>query len=137
MFKCFTVYTDDAALYWILTIEQPSGRLIGWRPSIAEFDLEITYNKACTNTKADSLSMMNAMSETNPPDYNGGVPVCDLELVNFHLEFNEAKDDTSFIDVQYVKVHEIYPAMDDPAPPFSTFELIYVAEVLRRNMPQT
>ena len=63
-FERFTVYTDHAALRWLLTIAEPSGRLARWRLRLSEFDFEIQYKKGVKNTQADALSRLLTNSET-------------------------------------------------------------------------
>lgn len=64
MYKRFTVYTDDAALHWLLTIYNPSRRLIRWILRLAEFTFEVKYKKGKTNTQADALSRLNKAAKT-------------------------------------------------------------------------
>ena len=63
-FERFTVYTDHAALRWLLTIAEPSGRLARWRLRLSEFEFEIKYKKGTKNTQADALSRLPTDSET-------------------------------------------------------------------------
>ena len=50
IYEKFTVYTDHAALGWLLTINDPSGRLMRWRLRLAEYDFNIQYKTGKTNT---------------------------------------------------------------------------------------
>ena len=58
MYERFVVHTDNAALHWLLTIDDPSGRLMRWRLRLAEFDFEVRYKKGKANTQADALSRL-------------------------------------------------------------------------------
>ena len=85
----------------MLTIDDPSGRLIRWRLRLAEFDFEVKYKKGKANTQADALSRLHTSAETKPHDDNDDIPVFMNEL-----DKNESIDqiDTDFIDLQYAKV---------------------------------
>ena len=56
MYQRFVVHTDHASLHWLLTIDDPSGRLMRWRLRLAEFDFEVKYKKGKENAQADALS---------------------------------------------------------------------------------
>ena len=64
MYERFVVYTDHAALRWLLTIQEPSGRLIRWRLRLAQCDFEVLYKKGKINTQADALSSLKTLAET-------------------------------------------------------------------------
>ena len=85
----------------MLTIDDPSGRLIRWRLRLAEFDFEVKYKKGKANTQADASSILHTSAETKPHDDNDDIPVFMNEL-----DKNESIDpiDTDFIDLQYAKV---------------------------------
>ena len=99
MYEKFVVYTDHAALHWLLTIDDPSGRFIRWRLRLAEFDFEVKYKKGKANTQANALSRLHTFAETKPHDENDDIPV-------FMNELDESIDpiDTDFIDLQYANV---------------------------------
>ena len=60
----FTVYSDQASLRWLMTIAEPSGRLIRWHLKLAEFDFEVLYKRGYINTQADALSRLPTAGET-------------------------------------------------------------------------
>lgn len=43
----FTITTDHAALRWLMSITEPSRRLMRWRLWLAEFEFDFTYKKDC------------------------------------------------------------------------------------------
>ena len=55
MYETFTVFTDHAAMHWLLTIDDAIGRLIRWRLHLAEYEFKVKYKKVKMNTEADSL----------------------------------------------------------------------------------
>ena len=60
----FTVHSDQASLRWLLTIAEPSGRLMRWRLRLSEFDFQILYKTGKLNTQADALSSLATLVET-------------------------------------------------------------------------
>ena len=52
----FKLRTEHAALRWILTITESTGRLTWWRLLLSEFDYEIDYIPGRVNSVPDSMS---------------------------------------------------------------------------------
>lgn len=52
----FTVYTDNSALKWFLTLTNPTGRLARWGVRLSAFDLIIKHRRGKDNVIPDSLS---------------------------------------------------------------------------------
>ena len=118
MYEKFTVYTDHAALHWLLTITDPSGRLIRWRLRLAEYDFEVKYKKGKANTQADALSRLNTLSETIAHDDSDDIPAFLLEdELNVELKLNRAHDDDDFIELEYAEEDELFAKMDPTPPP--------------------
>ena len=60
----FTVHSGQTSLHWLLTIGEPSGRLMRCRLRLSEFDFQILYKKGKLNTQADALSRLTTLGET-------------------------------------------------------------------------
>lgn len=54
-YEKFIARTDHAALHWLLTIYDRSGRLMRWRLRLAQFDLEVQYKNGRKNRQVDAL----------------------------------------------------------------------------------
>ena len=63
IYEEFIVHTDHNALRWLLTIQEPSGRLMRWRLILAEFNFQIMYKLGRLNTQADALSRLRTKAE--------------------------------------------------------------------------
>jgi hypothetical protein len=61
------VYTDHAAIKYLLAKKDAKPRLIRWILLIQEFDVEIRDNKGVENIVADHLSMMNRGQDDKEP----------------------------------------------------------------------
>ena len=65
----FTLRTDHDALRWLLTLSDPSGRLMRWRLRLSEFDFEIKYRPSRVHQVPDALSRLIAPgSDPRPVD---------------------------------------------------------------------
>ena len=90
MYEKFVVHTDHAALHWLLTINDPSGRLMRWRLRLAEFDFEVKYKKGLLNTQADALSRLTTTAETILDDEDD-IPAFMSDMLNSELEHDKKK----------------------------------------------
>lgn len=52
----FTAISDHVALRWLMSLQQPSGRLARWVLELQQHDFEIQYWKETLNRVADALS---------------------------------------------------------------------------------
>ena len=80
----FTVYSDQSSLHWLMTIAEPSGRLMRWRLRLSEFDFVVLYKKGKINTQADALSHLPTSGDTTSE--------IDDEIPCFELEEEEEED---------------------------------------------
>ncbi|XP_074027679.1 uncharacterized protein [Leptinotarsa decemlineata] len=52
----FKILSDHRPLQWLFSLKDPNSKLVRWRLKLEEFDYEIVYKKAKSNTNADALS---------------------------------------------------------------------------------
>ena len=52
----FTIHTDHNALKWLMSLNDPRGRLARWTMLIQQFDFDIVHRPGTANSNADSLS---------------------------------------------------------------------------------
>lgn len=61
----FHIYCDHQPLQWILSLKEPSSKLLRWRLKLEEYDYKIIYKEGSLNTNADGLSRIELnMNET-------------------------------------------------------------------------
>ena len=67
----FFVHTDHSALKWLMSVQDPTGRLARWSLLIQQFDFEIIHTAGISNGNAEALSRrpygtcsLNALSST-------------------------------------------------------------------------
>ena len=64
-FKHFTLFTDHAALKWVMNLTDVSNsRLARWRMQLLSFDITIKYRKGAENTIADAISRLPTFGHT-------------------------------------------------------------------------
>ena len=65
----FVVRTDQDALRWLLTLSDPSGRLMRWRLRLSEFHFEIQYHQDRVHQVPDASSrLITPGSDPKPVD---------------------------------------------------------------------
>lgn len=52
----FNIITDHKPLQWLMSLKEPTSKLIRWQLKLEEYDYEITYKKGTKNANADALS---------------------------------------------------------------------------------
>ena len=52
----FYIHTDHSALKWLMSIQDPTGRIARWSLLIQQFDFEIIHRAGISNGNADALS---------------------------------------------------------------------------------
>lgn len=60
----FTIVTDHAALKWLMTSPNLTGKLHRWAITLQEFDFDVQYRPGNTNVVADALSRAPVVSTT-------------------------------------------------------------------------
>jgi hypothetical protein len=83
----FTIVTDNKPLTWVLSVKDPSSRLLRWRLKLEEYDYHIVYKPGIRNTNADALSRINA-AEINPVAETGSV-LTEKDKMKILQEFHE------------------------------------------------
>ena len=85
------VITDHAALDWLMTINDPTGRLARWSIYIQAYNFEIIHRKGKIHSNVDALSrpvlmientselIMNDSDETNLDVYDDEYLICNLQ----------------------------------------------------------
>lgn len=91
MFEKFVVHSDHAALHWLLTVSDPSGRLMRWRLRLAKYDFEVKYKPDKANTQADALSPLRTDAST--------VSDHDMEDIPAFLLNEENVEDEGVLDI--------------------------------------
>lgn len=129
MYENLTIFTEHASFYLLWTIDDPSGRIIWCRLHLSKFYFEFKYKKLKINLQTDEISLLNTTGDTIPHDGNEEIRVCELELVNYELEFNNTAYEVNLIDFHYGDMDDLYAAMDDQAPSHTNFEPIGVREL--------
>lgn len=54
----FEIHTDHRPLEWLMSLKDPSSKLVRWRLKLSEFEFNINYKKGTTNNGADALSRL-------------------------------------------------------------------------------
>lgn len=62
----FAIVTDHAALKWLMTKREPSGRLHRWALTLQEFDFDVEYRPGRENVVPDDLSRAPVLRTTAP-----------------------------------------------------------------------
>lgn len=95
----FTVNTDHSCLRWLMSISDPSGRLMRWRLRLSEFDFAVKYKKGTCNVHADALSRLETLGETQL-EIDDDIPCLTMdELVSPEMEVETWDEDDYVMDV--------------------------------------
>jgi hypothetical protein len=81
------IYTDHAAIQYLLSKKNAKPRLLRWILLLQEFDLEIKDKKGIENTVADHLSRLDDIKEDHVP-INDNFP-CDILIAQLDFSFND------------------------------------------------
>ena len=126
----FTLYSDQASLRWLITIAEPSGRLMRWRLRLSEFNFTIQYKRGVQNTQADALSRLATLGETTS-DLDDEIPCFMVEEDS--IVYN---DDMDFISNEYAEFDEML-ITENAEPPADLLTPISVEELLRAQAEDT
>ena len=66
----FEILTDHKPLQYLLTVKEPSAKLIRWQNRLNIYDFNIKYRKGITNANADGLSRL----PTEPDEHENEIP---------------------------------------------------------------
>lgn len=67
------VFTDYVTIRWLLTIQEPSEKLMRWRLYLVELNFEVTNKKMMDKMQADALLRLRMQAETIT-DYSDDIP---------------------------------------------------------------
>ena len=70
----FKVRTDHSALRWLMTLNDPAGRLMRWRLRLMEFDYEITYRPGRLHQVPDALSRIPREQTQDSTEVDDDIP---------------------------------------------------------------
>ena len=132
MYEKFTVYTDHAALRWLLTICEPSGRLMRWRLRLAEFDFNVQYKRGKLNQQADALSRLRTMAETIDDD-SEEIPtflITDSQQLTNEEESTQHEEEEDILSLEDTKWDELFMILPEPTQSDPTFQPILEEELL-------
>ncbi len=134
MYEEFIVHTDHSSLQWLLTIQEPSGRLMRWRLVLAEFNFQIKYKLGRLNTQADALSRLQTRAETIRhdddipaflmPDFTNDT--CDSD--------NDECDSEDLLQLDYNPADELFATLPEPTPSDPLFTPITTEELLTEQL---
>ena len=109
----FVVHTDHASLRWLLSVNDPSGRLMRWRLRLSEFDFDVEHKKGKANTQADALSRLTTLGET-ALDVDDEIPCFLLDMTHdTAASANDLDEGLMYEDVLLLT----RPSSDEPLPP--------------------
>jgi hypothetical protein len=98
----FFVITDHAALRWLASIRDPTGRLARWSIYLQAYDFEILHRAGKLHCNADALSRPVLSSISNNTNDNGEnintISTVDNEIINLERNDNNFDNDDETID---------------------------------------
>ena len=70
----FQIRTDHNALRWMMTLNDPQGRLMRWRLRLMEFDYEVVYRPGRVHQVPDALSRLPSDPQQEPEPIDDDIP---------------------------------------------------------------
>lgn len=64
----FIIQSDHQALKYLISVKDPSSRLLKWRLRLEGYEYQIEYKKGCENQAADALSRIFMVTNKGDPD---------------------------------------------------------------------
>lgn len=105
MFEKFIVHTDDNALDILMTINEPSGRLMHWGLRLSQFDFEVKYKLGIASQQADALPRLLSEAETVIDNDDDDIPAFSFEDTIDTLLMDSVEPD--FMDLDYLNLDRI------------------------------
>ena len=115
----FQVITDHAALNWLMTINDPTGRLARWSIYLQAYNFEIIHRRGRIHSNVDALSrpvlLIENTNETSTEDSEESyLDVFDDEYLLYYLQYGRHKDGCSRKQVKRVtRLKDHYKMIDN------------------------
>ena len=101
----FAIYTDHAALKWLMDIKDPTGKLARWSLTIQQYDFTMKHHSGTNNGNADALSRR--------PHFPSILAITELQSSGFQLEFirTQQQQDHTLSDLtNYLNTSQLPPS---------------------------
>lgn len=109
MYGTYIFHTDHANFHWLLTIDDPSGRLMSWLLRLAKFHFQVKYRKGSPNQQADAPKPLRTNAKTVYDDDDNDIPAFLLNNSNYNNV-----DDTKLLDIDYHPLDKVFDTQEVP-----------------------